>query len=527
MIKKITAILLMCFYILTLFTATVSADRYYYDQKWNVHNERVKLYYNDKQVFTDVPPLILNGRTLVPVRAFFERLDADVTWDSASQKVVVKKDDLTVTLYINKYEAYVNDRKIIMDVPAKIITDEDGVGRTLVPVRFISTQLGYKIDWDEKTYSVHLSDKTEVTVPEISKPPANDENNDENADVNNFDKITGFSANSSSVTIKTSKKGSPVISKIANPSRLVLDFYGFQISGGDGALSKSGKCFSGVRYANHADYARVVIDITEEYIYSVNSNASNCVVTLTPKNNTVDDEETDTINPSVDTMVGIDDNNEEHIGDEEDDDDIATPSKTGGTGLVVIDPGHGGSDPGAIGYKDGEEYIRESEINLDISQRLYDILEENGVEVSMTRYDDEYVGLTQRAEYANNLDATLFICVHNNSATIESANGSMVYYYTGESDEETKKIFGITSKELAALIQKPLLEYGGRYDRKIADGSRFVVLYSTQMPAVLIECAFVSNEEEQELLNTEQFRQALAEGIAEGVIEGLKKTGKY
>jgi len=505
MVKKLISLLILTMCILSFFVSGVYADNYYYDNKWNTHNESVKLFLDNKQVFTDVPPIIVDGRTLVPVRAFFEKLGADVLWDQSSKKVTVKHGNYNVTLQINNFEANVNGNIIIMDVPAKIVTDSKGIARTVVPVRFISSQLGYSVSWDAKTYSVYLTKNASGG----STPGNTSSGTTQKA------YITSFSSDANSVTIYTSEKSAPVVSKMANPSRFILDFYGFSLKNGDGKLNVGGNCYSNVRFANHPDYSRVVVDITKDYTYELKITNNACIVYL---------KGTDENNIPIETP-DIPENNTEETQPPEI--NLPTDENAGGTGLVVIDPGHGGSDPGAVGYKNGEVHVKESDANLDISLKLYENLKAKGVNVSLTRSTDMYVSLADRTAFANNLNATLFICVHNNSATIESANGSMVYYFTGSGDAKTKSKYGINSKELAALIQKPLIEYGGRYDRKIADGSQLYVLRNTIMPAVLIECAFLSNNEERELLSTDEFKQKLADGIAVGVIEGLKQTGKY
>ncbi len=110
----------------------------------------------------DVPPLILNNRTLVPVRLVSESLGATVTWDSKEYKVNIKKDNKDITLKIDSYKADVNKEEYILpdNVPAKIINN-----RTMVPVRFVSEQLGVNVDWDAKNRVVLLKNK-EVEIPE-------------------------------------------------------------------------------------------------------------------------------------------------------------------------------------------------------------------------------------------------------------------------------------------------------------------------------------------------------------------------
>lgn len=504
MFKKISSVFLSLIIILLCISSFVYADDYFYDNKWASHNENIKLYFNDKLIKTDVPSLIIESRTLVPVRAFFENIGASVLWNERKREVTVSTQNLEVVIGIDSYIAYVNDKSVVLDVPAKIVSDKDNIGRTLVPVRFISEQLGFEVLWDEKTYSVYVSEAPEFgTIKKISVSKNG---------------LIDY------ITFDTTKSPKPIITKISNPERLILDFYDFNLQSGDGSVNKSGVCYSNIRYANHENYCRVVVDISSSYKYdfSTKNGVSTLMLTKTGSsvsNPTIAPKPTATPKPTptkppVSTVTPS--SSPEIL-----------PPTSPGNGLVVIDPGHGGSDPGAIGYKDGEEYLYESTVNLDISLKLYELLKARGVNVALTRSTDKYLGLTERAQYANNLNASLFICIHNNSAVTPAAHGSMVYYYTSETDNLTKESFGITSKELAAMVHKGILKYGNRYDRKIDDGSKFVVLYSTKMPAILTECAFLSNEEEMELLDTDGFRLKLAQGICEGVIEALTKMGLY
>ena len=101
------------------------------------------VFYNGEKIKFDQIPVIENGRTLVPLRAIFEKIGADVEWNGDTQTVTATKDDITVSLTINNTTATKNGEAITLDVPAKIIN-----GRTLVPVRFISDCFGVNVDWD-------------------------------------------------------------------------------------------------------------------------------------------------------------------------------------------------------------------------------------------------------------------------------------------------------------------------------------------------------------------------------------------
>lgn len=465
----------------------VNAAKLYYDNYWRTHDENVTLYVNGTKIECDVPPLIVDGRTLVPARAFFEQLGAKVGYDEKQKKVTIKNDEYSIILTVDSSSAYVNEKKVTLDVPAKIIVDEAGNGRTMIPVRFISTQMGYSVLWNQETLTVSINNSAVTNLNSIET--------DKNASGDDV------------IIISLSDIKSPKLMMMSSPSRLVIDFDNTVISDNKYSLGTSGKCFSNIRYSNHEGYARVVLDLSRECTFKTESLNETFKVYLKPV--------------SDDTI--IDENQTNPVPDNGDD---TTPSADGGTGLVVIDAGHGGSDPGAIGYDNGVADVNESTVNLDIAMKLYHILNTQGVNVALTRSSDVFVNLKDRAKYANSLNASLFICVHNNSATIDTAHGTMTFYYNSGEDTSVKKAYGISSKKLAQIIQKEMIEHGGRYDRGIEDGSRLVVLNSTKMPAVLVECAFLSNAEERELLKTDAFRQSMAQAIADGVISALDIMGK-
>lgn len=120
---------------------------------------------NNKLVF-DVPPTIVEGRTLVPLRAIFESLGIKVSWDSDTKTVMGKGNDKIIILQVDNKTAKVNDKDVNLDVPASIIN-----GRTLVPVRFIAESTGYAVNWEAETRSVKIykqsSQTTQQSSPEL------------------------------------------------------------------------------------------------------------------------------------------------------------------------------------------------------------------------------------------------------------------------------------------------------------------------------------------------------------------------
>ncbi|MBS2040134.1 N-acetylmuramoyl-L-alanine amidase [bacterium] len=181
-----------------------------------------------------------------------------------------------------------------------------------------------------------------------------------------------------------------------------------------------------------------------------------------------------------------------------------------GTGLIVIDPGHGGSDCGALNRGLN---LSEASVTLDICKRLQGILKAQGWNVVMTRTTDVDVSyanssareeLGARCKVANDAKADLFVSVHCNASVNAGSNGTSIHYYK-QSDYV-----------LASQLQSSVMNGTGRANRGL-QANRFYVLAHTNMPAVLVETAFLTNGTEGALLNDPNYRQKIAEGLAQGL----------
>ncbi|MEW6045018.1 MAG: N-acetylmuramoyl-L-alanine amidase [Bacillota bacterium] len=174
---------------------------------------------------------------------------------------------------------------------------------------------------------------------------------------------------------------------------------------------------------------------------------------------------------------------------------------------VVIDPGHGGSDPGAI----GPTGLREADVTLAVARRVAEIIAPHYA-VRLTRTDDRGLGATPaldlhaRAEIANRLDADAYVSIHCNAATTPAAHGVETYSLTT----------GGTGERLAKAIQAEMLAATGLTDRGVKTAN-FAVLRLTKMPAALVEMAFISNPAEEALLRDASFREKCAQAIARGI----------
>ncbi|MEW6189075.1 MAG: N-acetylmuramoyl-L-alanine amidase [Actinomycetota bacterium] len=176
---------------------------------------------------------------------------------------------------------------------------------------------------------------------------------------------------------------------------------------------------------------------------------------------------------------------------------------------IAVDFGHGyPPDPGAV----GPTGLKESEVCEDLGLRFGNLLDLLGAKVIYTRKKGEFVGLSQRANLANDFKAELFISFHVNGSTDPKAEGSSTYYFASGNH------FSKRGKKLAQVIQEELVSSLERKDGRI-HGKNFLVLRETRMPAVLVEPVYITNPEEEKILREEVFRQK----IAVAVFDGLKR----
>lgn len=174
--------------------------------------------------------------------------------------------------------------------------------------------------------------------------------------------------------------------------------------------------------------------------------------------------------------------------------------------VVVVDPGHGGGDPGAVGIGG----IHEADIVLDVAKQVAALLEKGGVQAVLTRQDDREVELEPRVDLADRLNANLFVSIHANAISLSrpDVNGIETYYYSSGS-------------ALASSIQNSLVSATGMNDRGVRQ-ARFYVLTETSMPAVLVEIGFVTGQEDAARFNSAASRSQIAAAIAEGVLRYIR-----
>jgi len=188
--------------------------------------------------------------------------------------------------------------------------------------------------------------------------------------------------------------------------------------------------------------------------------------------------------------------------------------------VIAIDPGHGGSDPGAI----GPSRYQEKTANLAVALEVKELLEKAGARVIMTRQDDRDVfgpnatdveELKSRSSLANSRKADVFVSIHCDSFSNPAAGGTTTYYYQ-------KSLY---DSMLASAIQTNLIDAGQLQDRRTKTAN-FYVIKRTLMPAVLVELAFISNPKEEKLLSSPEFQDDMAQGIVRGLERFFDQASK-
>lgn len=177
--------------------------------------------------------------------------------------------------------------------------------------------------------------------------------------------------------------------------------------------------------------------------------------------------------------------------------------------VIIVDPGHGGRDPGAVGIGG----LQEKNVVLPISQQVAALLEQQGVQVVMTRSDDRELDLEPRVQIAERANASLFVSIHANAISMSrpDVNGLETYYYSA------------AGQRLAQVIHNAVLQNVPIRDRGVRQ-ARFYVLRRTSMPAVLVETGFVTGAEDARRLGDPAHQQLMASAIARGILQYIQQN---
>lgn len=501
--KKTTAIITLIFLIcLNLAGSIYAAGRFqakitYDGVEHDYEGANFTVLVNGNKVESPIPPLVLeSGRSIVAVREIFESLGADVLWAEGNPgRAYICYDGNIVSLAINDDFALVNGKKVKMEVPAKIVA-YNGIGKTMVPVRFVAETLGMEVGFDGTTDTISLrSVEPTPTPPPVMTPTPTPTRTPTPTPVRtptptpagNYIASLGQTLNGDTLTVTLSLTA-PLdkydLFTLDAPNRVVLDLIGFSAQRLDASYIAGGNT-ARIRAGEYNGNARIVFDVTKipQYKVSVAEDKRSLTVTLTAES-------------SGGTVSGP---------------------------KVVIDAGHGGSDPGAIGYHaDGSPALQEKDVTLPIAVQLYNILRENGVDAYYTRNTDVYVTLAERADFANRIGASLFVSVHCNAFTTTDVQGSLVMHHTSKDTSA----YGVSGQDLATNILKYLPNALGTQNRGRVDGSAMYVIRKVDMPSVIVETAFITNASDRAKLADTAMQAKAAQAIAQGILDTIPKLTK-
>lgn len=546
----------------SLITATALAA------EMNLIYDEVYHYYNEDDVFLEIngtpieteemPPVVIKDKTLVPVREVFEALGADVSWLNDTQQTKITYNGSEVLFTVGSPVVYMGRSKYAIPEtdPAPMIIND----KTMVPIRIVATLLGFDVNWDKSRRTVMLTDE-DYTPPaqdspsesvsgstgSVSKPENKPTGNTgstskpENKPTGNTDSNSGESVISKIFCTKSADGAdliylaytnptNPVIARYESPNRVVMDFDGAVFTA-DASVDFDGTFVKSVRGANHDDKSRIVLDIksTQPNIELMRSSTGIVIIVrmavlkpstkigdlvngqiyVAPKLSEVD-------SSSENTVPDSSENNSSSGSDRVDLDTSGTVDTTTNRSFdfssIIIDPGHGGHDSGALGGS-----IKESNVNLAISLKVAEKLQNAGYNVIMTRSGDTYPTLQDRVDIAsektNGTIPAIFVSIHCNSFENPSTNGTQVYYHP-DSKYGTILAQNIYNANVAQTSLRPA---------QIHDGSHLFVIRKTLQPAALVETGFISNYSDREYISSSAGQEALANGIFTGIVQTLEQ----
>ncbi|WP_068499648.1 N-acetylmuramoyl-L-alanine amidase family protein [Paenibacillus kribbensis] len=468
----------------------------------------------------DARPEMVNGKVMVPLRVVGEQLGYQFKWEPQAYKISIQKNSTDMAMYVGRTSADVNGKTVSLDAPPVLRGNS-----TMVPLRFVGEQMGLKVDWNNKSKSVNLSQKT--TTPQTDQQAESQKTSTQNTSSKQKTSATTTTTNAAeadkrtetvlspskqqnteqskantllvqdltfehdALKISLNKTATPKVFKMTEPDRIVVDLPGAALSSGfsqpfpvrgDGSrLLTNSDGTDGIQEIRFAPAdgqnggVRVVIALNQARDYELSTNSTG-EITLQLR--------------------------------ERSENPVVTPTHVEGRQIVVIDPGHGGKDPGAASVTGR----REKEFTLAVALKVQQLLQNDpSFQVVMTRDEDTYPTLDERAQLANDQQASVFVSIHGNSMPASNngkANGSETYYARQE------------SLNLATTMHKHLVAATGFKDNNIKMANHLVTRKS-QMPAVLLECGYLSNPSDEAAMFTEETQERIAQGIVDGLKEYL------
>ncbi len=577
-LKRFISAVLSVLLILSITVCFAEKTKFFYDGAFHEYEGNIfKLKVNDALLDPPMPPIVFNDYSVVPARAVFQDgLGATVSWDADTRKVTVKLDENKIILTIDKTRAVFNGEAVTMPIAPKIINDY-----TMIPARFVAEKLGMTVDFDNTTDTISINEPkqetikiTKVTYKQSTSRKAiltittSKDDPDYNAfflkDPTRFvfDVTDGVFAPMQAT--KTFDEGTITQIRFGQQeaaARIVVDMekeLSYKVNVDDNVVKVT---FTGnmnrdpdedeeeepdeptppavepeepetMRVFDKITYTSKSARDTVTFGYTVgNVKKSGSEITVAIMGVDLPDEEVEkkvtgyfsrsmkfTPKTSKTGTITINLKNSEVEMDTNGNKITLKSVHKDLPRSVTIDAGHGGQDAGAVGYdEDGEIIAMEKEFNLDIALMVQEMLEEEDIDVHMIREDDTYVDFLKVGSLANQEKSTLFVSIHTNSHTVDTAHGIETYGYLQGGSVSND----MTSERLSEIMLDELIDATDAYRRGVKDGKTLAVINSTQMPATLVEIGFISNPEEREKLMTEEYREKLAEAIFKGIMKAF------
>ena len=508
--KRIAALLLA----LMTFSVSAKADMIleYDGGQHNYSGPVCSLIVNGKEVSTPLEPIIFNDRALVPVREVFEAMGAEVSYFYKTQEINITMGATYISMQIGSEFVQVNgNRKTFPDgVKPMLIAKLGENAKTMVPVRFVSESLGMNVVYDGARKQIRINNPAQSTPEYVPSS-----------------QITSISTteaeDSATVAIQLDYPAEKIgeLTFIEDSGVLYLDIFGAGYTTSNRITVNKGAILS-VRLGEHEGYARVAIDTSGATGYYKKLSTDGTLLKIT-----VDGmRENDAVTPSPSPTNSPSSSQKPSTSPTPSSSPTPTPAPTPtpeahitGEKIIVLDAGHGGSDPGAVYTHDGAEY-KEKTINLAVAKKVRDILTANGIRVEMTREGDTYPTLTERSTFANKLGAAMFVSIHSNSFPANNeVNGIEVYYSKTNNGDR----YSLTSKALATDVYKNLIKNTSASQRGVKT-EQHVVTRTSEMPAILIELGFITNQKEAENLYSPAYQDLLASAIASAIIGNMDEV---
>ncbi|MED1785000.1 N-acetylmuramoyl-L-alanine amidase family protein [Brevibacillus fortis] len=515
--------------------------------------DAVNLMIGGQAVNAEVPPVIKNGRTLVPVRVIAEGLGAKVDWNDATRTAVITKDTQQLSLTLDSRTAVLNGKQVKLDTPP-VISQK----RMLLPLRFVGESLGVTVGWDNSTRTVIANETPQVklngkaptqpiklyqvedtmyasaqavaeqvgqkgfawkrpergmTIDDQLVLPLRQledelggsfawEKKNNQVEIDRLNILKDVSEDGDRVRIKTTVPVIPQSFVMTGPHRIVLDLP--QTALDDDLIEdlkrqeeKNDSVGESEETASADDEDQDTDSDSDEQNQAERAEEEPLIANLRYSQYSASPD-------TVRVVIELNQKSAYELAYTEDGIEVKLTPKPKKTGyLIVVDAGHGGKDPGTSSAADK----REKDFTLAVANKVVALLKQYPeFQVVPVRTTDVFYELSERVAIANDLEADLFLSIHANSFPKPTAAGTETFYYN-----ENSKVFAqVVHKHLQGATQFP--------DRGVKS-SGFYVIKNTKMPAALTETGFLSNPQESAQLMNPAFQDKIAKAMVAAIRE--------